>query len=129
MWIFGWLANKLIFWLGLGIVIAGLAAAIYVQTLRMDNAIKDKEAAQKNTEIAVTANKTTSATLHKLLEEDRKNRELTDRLTEESKNKDATIAQIKKEMENVEGGKVPAGPYFDELGRRLRELEGLGSAN
>lgn len=96
-----------------------LGAYAYVMKLQRDVAYADVAAVTVELDKAVGVNKRNAKVIIEIQEDLRKQRVATEKEIAESRVRDSAIDSVKKEMDNVEGANDRAGPYWDELSKRL----------
>lgn len=103
--------------LGVLALIIGLGATAYIYYLKYQNV------GQKYEQV-LQVNKNNQRVVKELIIDKQIERAITAKELAETQKRASAIDSIKKEMENAPGAQDLAGPYWDELGKRLQPSSG-----
>lgn len=98
------------------VLILGLAGTAYIYKLKYDNVGQQLEQ-------AVEVNKANTRAAKELREDWAAERQATEKELAATQKRAAAVEQIVKDMKNAPGAQDLAGPFWDELAKRLQPLD------
>lgn len=98
------------------VLILGLAGTAYIYKLKYDNVGQQLEQ-------AVEVNKANTRAAKELREDWAADKAATEKELAATQKRATAIEDIKRELENAPDAQSPAGPFWDELAKRLQSLD------
>jgi hypothetical protein len=117
------LAKPLIKWGIIAAVAAALVATVVIQSLRLDNAKLERQNALDDLAQAEDINRGLAEDIRNLVILRQMDAKATAEELKRTEDRNVSVEKLKREMRNAEGANELAGPYFDDLGDRLRNLD------